>query len=99
MLQIKQNLLTRFTVVGVTDRLNFFKYAFDRLILNRTADAAYNCSTAGSKLNEGKHGDVFSYVTYEEYVKVIRRHSFDVELYYWMAMQVEALRKCLGDCR
>lgn len=88
-------ILQNFPVIGVTDQMTFFGYSCLRLLFNVSCGAAEQKSEHHA--NKGVHTELFNYITQEDYVRIAQRHSLDIELYYWMTKQVEALHSCLDD--
>lgn len=90
-------LLTKFDLIGDTAQLALLFFEISSLQGIPFAEAVDKVVKMEKHVNPTKHKAVQELLSDQEYLEVARRHSLDIELYYWAALQVKALKQCFFE--
>lgn len=98
MADVKDFLIDQFALVGDTKQFDTFLHQAALLFgIDQRAANSRITELMHHKVNPTNHGQVEDELTKDEYASVAKRHSKDIELYYWGVQQVDALKSCLAD--
>jgi hypothetical protein len=97
---VKDFLLDKFAIIGDTPQLPVMELMLTRAygIAGGEEKAVANKHAKDmAKMNkEAEQKTMAELFTKEQYRKMARRHSIDIELYYWALGQLEVLKHCFG---